>query len=81
MQSEQIKSLIEKNISCSDVQVSGDGCNVKALVVSDEFEGKTMLARQRMVYAALGDKIATGEIHAISINSYTPQQWAEKDAE
>ncbi len=81
MQSEQIKLLIEKNISCSEVQVSGDGCNIKALVVSEEFTGKTMLARQRMIYAALGDRIATGEIHAISINSYTPEQWAEKNVE
>ncbi len=81
MQVDDIKLLIEKSISCRNVQVSGDGCNVKALVVSDEFEGKTLLARQRMIYAALGDKISSGEIHAISINAYTPQQWEEKASE
>lgn len=71
----EIKKLIEVALPQAEVQVGGEGCNARVLVVSSEFEGKSLLAQQRLVYKALGDKITTGEIHALSIKSFTPAQW------
>jgi len=70
-----IKSLIEEGIPNAVVKVSGDGCNASVVVVSDAFEGKSLLQQQKMVYATLGDNITSGKIHALSIKSYTPSQW------
>lgn len=75
MEIAEIKQMIENGIPNSDVEVAGEGCNARVLVVSTEFEGKNKLAQQRMIYACLGDKIATGEVHALSIKSFTPEQW------
>ncbi len=46
-------------------------------VVSNAFEGKSMLKRHRLVYDAVGELMTT-EIHALSIDAKTP---AEKQAE
>ena len=70
-----IKSLIESGILGAQVVVDGEGCSASVIVVSDEFEGKSMLQQQKMVYATLGDNITNGTIHALSIKSYTVAQW------
>ncbi|MDH5544079.1 MAG: BolA/IbaG family iron-sulfur metabolism protein [Gammaproteobacteria bacterium] len=75
MEVSDIKRLIENGIPEADVEVAGEGCNARVRVVSPAFEGKNKLAQQRMVYACLGEKIASGEIHALSIKSFTPEQW------
>jgi len=75
MEAEDLKKMIEAGIPGATVLLSGDGCNAAVTVISDAFEGKTMLQQQRMVYATLGDKIADGTVHALSIKSYTPAQW------
>lgn len=74
-----IKSLIEQGIPGAKVLLSGEGCNFNAIVISDEFEGKSLLQQQRMVYATLGDLITNGTVHALSIKSYTNAQWQALD--
>jgi len=45
------------------------------LVVSEAFDGLSLLKQQKLVYATLGDNITNGTIHALTIKSYTPAQW------
>jgi acid stress-induced BolA-like protein IbaG/YrbA len=75
MQVEEVKAMIEAGLSATEVQVSGDGSHFDVIVISEEFEGKSMVQEQRMVFATLGDKITSGEIHAINIKAYTPDEW------
>ncbi len=70
-----VKSLIEQGIPGAQVFLSGEGCNLNAVVISDAFAGKTLLQQQKMVYATVGDLIANGTIHALSIKTYTPEKW------
>ena len=70
-----IQALIEKGIPGAEVTVSGEGCSAGVRVISAEFEGLSLLKRQKLVYATLGDNIVNGNIHAITIKSYTPEQW------
>nr|WP_202407093.1 MULTISPECIES: BolA family protein [unclassified Xanthomonas] len=61
------------------VQVQGDdGVHFEATVVSDAFAGKLPLARHRMVYATLGDLMG-GAIHALALNTLTPEQAERAD--
>lgn len=76
---QQIKSLIAQYISESKSNVIGDGRHFQAIIVSDTFEGKSKLQRQQMVYQALGDKIKQGEVHALSMKTYTQAEWATLD--
>lgn len=81
MTSEQLEQLILAGLPCSHLTVDGDGQHWAATVVSEQFEGKRLIARHKMVYATLGDKIATNEVHALSIKAYTPIEWAQQQAD
>lgn len=72
-----IKQLIEAGMPGAQVDVMGDdGVHFEARVVSEAFAGKLPLARHRMVYATLGDKMG-GEIHALALKTLTPDEAAK----
>lgn len=74
---EQIKQWIETGLPGSRVEIDGDGRHFQAIVLSDEFAGKTRIQRHQMVYDALGDKMQA-EIHALSLRTLTPDQWDQQ---
>ncbi|KJA22192.1 hypothetical protein HYPSUDRAFT_41370 [Hypholoma sublateritium FD-334 SS-4] len=59
-------------------QSSGCGDNYAIVLVSEAFQGKTTLARHRMVNELLKDQIA--QMHAFSQKTYTPAQYDELQA-
>ncbi|MEO8161380.1 MAG: BolA/IbaG family iron-sulfur metabolism protein [Arenimonas sp.] len=70
----QIQQLIEAGLPGARAQVTGaDGVHFEAVVVADAFRGKLPLARHRMVYATLGERMG-GEIHALSLRTLTPDE-------
>lgn len=71
---------IEAHIPGARASVEGGGGKFEATVVTDEFEGKNMLARHRLVNNALKDWIQSGEIHAVSVRAYTPSEWESQRA-
>lgn len=74
MNAETIRQLIERGLPGALVEVQGeDGVHFEARVVSDAFTGKLPLARHRMVYATLGERMG-GEIHALALKTLTPQE-------
>ena len=75
MQAEAIKTLIEEGLSGVEARVTGDGSHFEAIVIGEIFEGMSPLNKQRTVYGTLGDRITSGEIHALSIKAYTPAEW------
>jgi len=60
------------------VQVDGDGYQYQLTIVSDLFIDKTKVARQQWVYAQLNDLITTGRLHAISMKTWTQEEWGKK---
>lgn len=80
MSPEDVKKLIEDGVEGAEAIITGEGCNLEATVISDAFEGKSMLAEQKMVYATVNHLIQTGELHALGIKAYTKAEWAEKQA-
>ena len=48
-------------------------------VQAGEFEGKRAIQRHQQVYATLGAKMHTDEVHALSMKTYTPAEWAARD--
>jgi len=79
MNPETIKNLIESGLPGADVVVEGDdGTHFQARIVSEQFVGKTMVQQHQMVYKTLGDKMGT-DIHALSFQTFSPDEWAEKN--
>lgn len=70
----EIKQLITGALNCQSVEIVGDGNHFEARIISTDFEGKRPVARQQMVYATVQDKIASGELHALSLKTLTPQE-------
>ena len=81
MDTDTIRQLIEQGLPGAQVAVHGDdGVHFEALVVSGAFEGKLPLARHRLVYATLGERMG-GEIHALALRTLTPAEYAARGAE
>jgi acid stress-induced BolA-like protein IbaG/YrbA len=71
-----IEEWIQAGLACAHVEVRGDGHHFEAVIVSAAFDGKSRVQRHQLVYAALGDRMRT-EIHALSMQTYTPEDWAQ----
>jgi len=77
MNPSSIQQLIEAGLPGAEVRVTGDdGVHFEARVVSEAFAGKLPLARHRMVYATLGERMG-GEIHALALKTLTPEEAAK----
>lgn len=76
LQPDSIKQYIEQGMTCELVRVIGDGQHFEAIIVSAEFAGKTRVQQHQIVYRALGDRMKA-EIHALSMKTFTPEQWSE----
>jgi acid stress-induced BolA-like protein IbaG/YrbA len=76
MHPEHIKQLILAGLACEHLSVDGDGHHFDAVVVSAEFAGKNRVQRQQRVYQTLRERLDTGELHALSFKTYTPQEWS-----
>jgi len=75
MDSSLIKRLIETGIDGAEARIDGDGRHFDAVVVSAVFEGRSVIAQHRLVYAALGTHFDDDALHALSLRTYTPEQW------
>lgn len=74
---EQVKEYIEAGLPCERIDVEGDGQHFFATIVSPAFEGKRLIARHQLVYAALGERMRE-EIHALSMKTLTPAEWQNR---
>ncbi len=80
MNADIIRQLIETGLPGARASVQGeDGVHFEATVVCDAFAGKLPLARHRMVYATLGERMG-GEIHALQLRTLTGDEAAKAGA-
>jgi acid stress-induced BolA-like protein IbaG/YrbA len=76
MTADQLQQLIAAGLRCEHLEVEGDGRHWFATIVSPEFEGKRPIARHQRVYATLGERLKSDEVHALSMKTFTPAEWA-----
>ena len=72
---DSIQQSITVGLDCEHVAVEGDGHHFQAVIVSPAFVGLSKVRQHQLVYAALGDRMRE-EIHALSMTTLTPAQWA-----
>ena len=78
MNKEQVKERILEGIPDAEVVVnefSGGNDHYAVLVVSEAFAGRKLLARHRLVLDLFQAEIATGEVHALTMKTHTPEEW------
>ncbi len=76
MHPDQIKQLILAGMACEHLSLDGDGHHFEAIIVSGEFVGKNRVQRQQHVNKILKDKFDSGELHALSFKTLTPEEWS-----
>ncbi|TXI71960.1 MAG: BolA family transcriptional regulator [Dokdonella sp.] len=75
MDPERLRALIATGLVCEHLDVSGDGHHFAALIVSAAFAGKSRVQRQQHVNAILREHFDSGELHALSMKTQTPEEW------
>ncbi|VWX32860.1 MULTISPECIES: BolA family protein [unclassified Limnobacter] len=76
---ETVRGYIAQGLECEHLTVSGDGQHFEAVIVASAFEGLRSIQRHQKVYAVLGDRMRA-EIHALSMKTLTPGEWAQQQA-
>ena len=74
----QIESWIGAGLDCEHLSIDGDGHHFAAVIVSREFAGMNRVKRQQRVYQTIKDKLDSGELHALSMQTLTPEEWRDK---
>jgi len=74
----KIQEWIAADLPCEHIAIDGDGHHFAALIVSVEFDGMNRVKRQQRVYQTIKDKLDSGELHALSMQTLTPAEWSEK---
>ncbi len=72
---QEVREFIAAGLTCSHLEVEGDGRHFFATIVSPDFEGLSRVRRHQRVYAALGDRMRE-QIHALSMKTLTPTEHA-----
>ena len=89
MNPEELETIIEDEIPDAEATVdlprahhdrNHEDAHFAAVVVSPAFEGETLVNQHQMVYDAVGDEM-TQSVHALEIETYTPEEYAERDEE
>lgn len=75
MNAEDVKNIIESQLQGSQVITGGEGCSFEVIVITEQFAGLMPVKKQQLVYQCLNEYIADGTIHALTIKTYTPEQW------
>ena len=73
-----VKTRILEALPGSEVEVrdtTGTGDHFEARVVSPAFAGKPMVQQHQLVYAPLQQWLKSGELHALALKTYSPEQW------
>ena len=78
MTADELRSIIGTGLRCEHLEVEGDGRHWQAVIVSAEFEGKRAIQRHQRVYATLGERMQSDEVHALSMKTFTPAEWASQ---
>lgn len=79
---EDLQSMLSGAFTEGEVHLTspqGDNNHFQCVIVSDQFEGKSMVERHQLVYQAMGDAMAEA-VHAFALKTYTPSQWENKGA-
>lgn len=75
MDIKQIEQLLAEQLQLSEVYVKAEGSHFAVTAVGENFAGLSRVKQQQLVYSPLTAAIADGSIHAVTIKTFTPEQW------
>lgn len=80
---DQVSAMIQAGLPDASVQVqdlTGGGDHYQVVVVSSQFEGRSLVQQHQLVYKAVREAMSSEAIHALALKTYTPDDWAAQTA-
>ncbi|WP_067565174.1 BolA family iron metabolism protein IbaG [Candidatus Doolittlea endobia] len=71
----EVKAVLMKALALSEAYVRGEGSHFQVIAVSEQFAGMSRVKKQQTIYIPLMEYILDNRIHALSIKTYTPDEW------
>lgn len=75
MDPKQIEAMLKAALELDEVHVQGENLHYGVIAVSDVFATLSKVKQQQMIYAPLTELFATNAIHALTIKTFTKEQW------
>ena len=79
MTPEQVKNRIQEKLGAGTeaeiIDMTGTMDHYQAIIISPSFEGKIMIQQHRMVMETLQAEIDSGEVHALTMRTFSPAQY------
>lgn len=74
MNNQQIIEQLKNALPDTEFRINGEACDLTVTAIGECFAGKSRVQRQQMVNGILQAAISRGDIHALSIRAYTPDE-------
>jgi acid stress-induced BolA-like protein IbaG/YrbA len=74
----EVEAMIKQGLPDAIVQIfdaRGTGDHYEVVVVSEKFVGKSRVQQHQIVYGSVQSAMASGEIHALQLDTKTPEEW------
>ena len=71
----EVEALIGTEFPHAQIAIEGQGCDLTIRVVDDQFAGLSMVKQHQAVMATLTEPLASGRLHAVTLKTFTPEQW------
>ncbi|PJC85907.1 BolA family transcriptional regulator [Vibrio sp. HA2012] len=78
MEAAEVKQILDTALVLQEIHVKGDGSQFEIIAVDACFEAMSRVKKQQLIYAPLMEHIQNNDIHALSIKTFTPEEW-ERD--
>ncbi|MCK3657599.1 hypothetical protein A4G18_02440 [Pasteurellaceae bacterium Pebbles2] len=75
MEPKKIEDILKQQLNLTEVYAQGENAHFGVIVVSDEIAALSRVKQQQTIYAPLMEYFTTGEIHALTIKTYTVEKW------
>lgn len=75
MEMQEIERILKDALGLEEVYVQGENAHFGVIVIDDEIAGLSRLKQQQTIYAPLMQYFSSGEIHALSIKTFTQEKW------
>ncbi|WP_386689749.1 BolA family protein [Lonepinella sp. MS14437] len=75
MEPKKIEDILKEALNLSEVYAQGENAHFGVIVIDDEIAQLSRVKQQQTIYAPLMEYFTTGEIHALTIRTYTVEKW------
>lgn len=75
MEPKKIEDILKEKLNLSEVYAQGENAHFGVIVVDDEIASLSRVKQQQVIYGPLMEYFTTGEIHALTIKTYTVEKW------